>query len=320
MSIISTDIKKAVRLLDSDDVVAIPTETVYGLAANIYSSTGIKKIFQVKKRPLYNPLIAHVDTIAKVEEIVLDFPTKARKLAEAFWPGSLTLVLKKNKKVPDLITAGKDTVAVRIPNHNVTLALLRELDYPLAAPSANPFGNISPTNATHVESYFENDIPMVLDGGACKNGIESTIVGFENNNAVIYRFGAISIEDIVDVIGPVAIRNKEEKTPAAPGMLGRHYAPRTKTYLVKNIDTFLEEHKKEKVGIIKFSEDMKISENQHLEILSKEGDLKEAASILYHTLHRMDKLDLDIIVAELFPNEGLGKSINDRLERATKSE
>lgn len=320
MSIVSKDIKKAVELLNNNDVVAIPTETVYGLAANIYSDTGIRKIFQVKKRPLYNPLIAHVDTIEKVEEIVRDFPVKARKLAEAFWPGSLTLVLKKKKSVPDLITAGKDTVAVRIPNHEDTLTLLQELDFPLAAPSANPFGLISPTNAAHVEAYFENDISMVLDGGECKNGIESTIIGFENDRAVLYRFGAISVEEIVEVIGEVTIRNKDEKTPVAPGMLGRHYAPRTKTYLVKDVALFLKAHKNKKVGIIKFSEGMVVSANQHLEILSDVGDLKEAASVLYNTLHRIDKLGLDMIVAEVFPDSGLGKSINDRLDRATKSE
>tara|TARA_R110002012_G_scaffold300941_1_gene500994 strand:+ start:17426 stop:18382 length:957 start_codon:yes stop_codon:yes gene_type:complete len=318
MSIISANISKAVEILNGEDVVAIPTETVYGLAGNIYSEKAIRKIFEVKQRPLFNPLIVHLHAIEQLNEIVSDFPAKAQRLAEAFWPGSLTLVLKKNHIVPDVITAGKDTVAVRIPDHPIALKLLKELSFPLAAPSANPFNRISPTNAVHVAAYFKNDIPMVLEGGACKNGLESTIIGFESNTPILYRLGAISIEDIEKVVGKIKLGNIKEKAPDAPGMLAKHYSPKTKTYLVDNMESFIAEHGNKTLGAISFSEGITASNIKHLEILSKQGDLKEAASNLYGALHILDDLNLDIIVVQRLPDIGLGKSINDRLERATK--
>ncbi len=318
MSIISADISKAIEILNNEDIIAIPTETVYGLAGNIFSEKAIRKIFEVKQRPLFNPLIAHVDSIEKAKAIVSDFPDKAEILAQAFWPGPLTLLLKKNNKVPDLITAGKDTVAVRVPKHPVALSLLQQLSFPLAAPSANPFGSISPTKAKHVEDYFKESISMVLEGGSCENGIESTIIGFEDNEAILYRLGSLSIEDIESFIGPVKVKNKQEIAPDAPGMLSRHYAPKTKLFLVKNVEAFLAEHPSKKIGVIKFSQTLTSNSCQHLEILSGKKDLKEAASKLYDTLHKLDNSNLELIIAELFPDYGLGKSINDRLERATK--
>ena len=183
--------------------------------------------------------------------IVEYVPEKAKLLAEAFWPGPITLVLKKKNSIPDLITAGKDTVAVRVPNHPVTLELLNQLDFPLAAPSANPFSSISPTTAEHVETYFKDSINMVLDGGACTSGIESTIIGFENDEPIIYRLGSTAIEDIEAVIGKLEVKNtvtepfdsdqdrlrrsQKEVAPDAPGMLERHYAPKTKTVLTNNV-------------------------------------------------------------------------------------
>jgi L-threonylcarbamoyladenylate synthase len=318
MTIISHDIAKAVALLNNEDVVAIPTETVYGLAGNIYSEKAILKIFEVKQRPLFNPLIVHIHSVDQLQEIVSEFPEQAQLLAKAFWPGSLTLLLPKKSSVPDLITAGKDTVAVRIPNHPVTLGLLKKLSFPLAAPSANPFNRISPTSSSHVEDYFQDSISLVLEGGKCSNGIESTIVGFENNEAVLYRLGSISIEEIETVIGSIRVKNKSEVAPNAPGMLARHYAPRTKTYLVTDIEKFIKDYKGKKIGVLKFTGDLNFSNMEQVEILSKSGDLKEAASNLYSVLHKLDTLNLDMIIAERFPEIGLGKSINDRLERATK--
>jgi L-threonylcarbamoyladenylate synthase len=320
MTIISTDISKAIELLNNEDVVAIPTETVYGLAGNIYSEKAIRKIFRVKQRPFFNPLIVHIDSVEKIKEIVSEFPAQARLLAAAFWPGALTLVLKKNPTIPDLITAGKNTVAVRVPDHLVTRTLLQKLSFPLAAPSANPFGSISPTNATHVDDYFKTTIPMVLEGGACKNGIESTIIGFENNEAVLYRLGSISIEEIENVIGKLTVKNKAAIAPNAPGMLARHYAPKTKTYLVKDAEAFIKNHPDKKIGVLRFSHKTEALHCVHEEVLSKKRDLKEAAANLYSALHRLDHLNLDMIVTELFPNRGLGQSINDRLARATKHE
>lgn len=319
MTIISKDITKATRILKSENLVAIPTETVYGLAGNIYSEKAIRGIFEMKQRPLFNPLIVHIHAVEELTKIVRHIPEKAKLLAENFWPGSLTIVLPKKDTVPDLITAGKDTVAVRIPNHPVTLELLKSLDFPLAAPSANPFGCISPSNAEHVESYFKNQLQMVLEGGSCKNGIESTIIGFEDDEPIVYRLGAIAIEDIEHVVGKVIIKNKKEVAPNAPGMLSRHYAPETSTHLVDDVKNYIESFPDKKIGTLLFKSPIKATTNiAYTEILSSKGDLKEATSNLYAALHRLDKQNLDMIVVEKLPNYGLGTSMNDRLLRATK--
>lgn len=315
---ISTDTIKAKRILEREKLVAIPTETVYGLAGNIYSEKAIKKIFETKKRPLFNPLIVHIDSINKLDEIASEIPEKAKKLARTFWPGPLTLVLKKKESIQDIITAGKDTVAIRVPDHLLTLKLLQSLDFPLAAPSANPFGSISPTTAKHVADYFPEDLDMVLDGGSCKNGIESTIIGFENNEAVLYRLGSLSVEDIESVIGTIIIKNKNENDPEAPGMLSRHYAPNTKTIFVNNINDEIQKHRNAKIGVLLFQNSISNHSNICQEVLSFSGDLKEATANLYAAMHRLDKQNLDLIIAEKFPENDLGNSINDRLERATK--
>ncbi len=317
MSIISKDIQKAIAILESEDLVAIPTETVYGLAGNIFSEKAISAIFETKKRPFFNPLIVHISGVDQLEQIVSEIPEKAKILAEKFWPGSMTLVLKKNSKIPDLITAGKDTVAVRVPNHKVTLELLKKLSFPLAAPSANPFNNISPTKPEHVEHYFNDTIQMVLDGGACKNGIESTIIGFENSEPVIYRLGALAVEDIEAVVGKVTIKNSKEESPVAPGMLNKHYAPKTKTILTTNVLQEVKKYNTQKIGVLSFSPSVK-SDAIHAEIcLSTTQNLKEAAAKLYDAMHELDHLNLDVIIVEKLPDFGLGKSMNDRLQRAS---
>ena len=325
MTIISKDILKAVALLNAEEVVAIPTETVYGLAGNIYSEKAIKAIFEIKKRPFFNPLIVHIPSVDYLNTIVEYVPEKAKLLAEAFWPGPITLVLKKKNNIPNIITAGKDTVAVRVPNHPVTLELLNQLDFPLAAPSANPFSSISPTTAEHVDTYFKDSIKMVLDGGACKSGIESTIIGFENDQPIIYRLGSTAIEDIEAVIGTIDIKNtvtkqsrrENEIIPDAPGMLERHYAPKTETVLTNNVLDTIKKFPSKRIGLLVFNSEVD-SDLIHIQIvLSKQGNLAEAASKLYDALHQLDKENLDIIIAERLPNNGLGKSINDRLQRAT---
>jgi L-threonylcarbamoyladenylate synthase len=318
MTIISKNIQKAIDILNQEELVAIPTETVYGLAGNIYSEKAVAKIFEMKNRPLFNPLIVHIHTIKQLDELVRYMPTKAKLLANTFWPGALTLVLKKKTQVPDIITAGKDSVAIRMPNHPVTLALLAQLNFPLAAPSANPFGCISPTKAIHVEQYFGDKLQMVLDGGSCENGIESTIIGFEADEPVLYRLGAISIDDIENVIGKIEIKNKNNSSPDAPGMLLKHYAPLTTTYLETNIEKCIKLNSYKRIGLLLFSKAVTAPNIIHQEILSQKGDFKEAAANLYAALHVLDKLNLDIIIAERLPDIGLAKSINDRLERATK--
>ncbi len=316
---ISKDLDFAKNLLENDEVVAIPTETVYGLAGNIFSEKAIKKIFETKKRPFFNPLIVHVHSLACLEAICSEIPLKAKLLANNFWPGPLTLVLKKRNSISDLVTGGKDTVAVRIPNHPLALDLLSKLNFPLAAPSANPFGSISPTTAEHVANYFSNTLPLVLDGGNCENGIESTIIGFENEEPILYRLGAISREEIESVVGPILLKNKNEKAPEAPGMLTRHYAPLTKTILVNDVKKEIEKYPTKRIGLLLFNNVTIDKEDVIIETLSKKGSLKEATANLYAAMHRLDTQNLDLIIAQKFPEIDLGNSINDRLERATKN-
>ncbi|MEL7022075.1 MAG: L-threonylcarbamoyladenylate synthase [Bacteroidota bacterium] len=317
-TIIDTNIQRAADILKAGGLVAIPTETVYGLAANIYDENAIQKIFALKQRPLFNPLIVHIHALEQLPALVQELPSNARALAARFWPGSLTLILPKKQNIPDVITAGKDTVGIRMPHHPLALSLLRKLDFPLAAPSANPFTAISPTRPEHVKQYFDGRLQMVLDGGACRNGIESTIIGFDGDTPILYRLGAVAVADIEAVVGRVEVRNHKEVAPDAPGMLAKHYAPRTPTYLVDDVAQFIKDRKEQQIGAITFQHPT-TSERAHIaKVLSARGDLQEAAARLYAILHELDSLSLDIIVAERLPDHGLGQSINDRLGRATK--
>lgn len=311
------NLSKAIDLLNNEKVVAIPTETVYGLAGNIFSEKAIRSIFELKKRPLYNPLIVHLKSVTQLEQVAKDIPEKARLLAEAFWPGPLTMVLKKQSTISDLITAGKDTVGVRVPNHPVALALLDQLDFPLAAPSANPFGSISPTIAAHVSNYFEENEVHVLDGGPCTKGIESTIVGFENDQPVLYRAGATSIAAIEPIVGPLKIFTKDDVAPIAPGMLSKHYAPSTPTVFSTDIEKTLLDYIDKRIGVLSFCQQYEHPCIIHQEMLSSKGDLDEAASRLYAAMHELDGKKLDILIVEQLPNEGIGIAINDKLKRAS---
>lgn len=314
------DINKAKNILLKNELIAIPTETVYGLAGNAYSDTAIRKIFELKKRPLLNPLIVHLKSASCIHEVASEIPEIGLKLIDQFWPGPLTLILKKQKHISDLITAGKDTVAVRVPNHPLTLALLNELEFPLTAPSANPFGSISPTSAEHVFSYFGKEIEAILDGGQCEKGLESTIIGFENENPILYRHGAISMEEIEKVTGYLGIYTNNNISPNAPGMLSRHYAPNTDTYLTNNVSALLNQFEGIKIGLLVFNMEIQNNKIIYQEVLSKTGDLNEAAKNLYAAMHRLDNCKLDLIIIEKLPDIGLGKTINDKLTRATKKE
>lgn len=316
MTLITRDIQKAVTSLNKGQVIAIPTETVYGLAANIYDDNAVNSIFEIKKRPNNNPLIVHIKSIDQLASVAREVPPIAEKLASHFWPGPLTLVLKKQKTISDLISSGKDTVAVRVPNHKVTLNLLENLNYPLAAPSANPFGSISPTNTNHVFQYFNDQIDIILEGGSCSNGIESTIIGFDNNEAILYRHGSIAIEEIEKITGPLKIITKDNVAPNAPGMFTRHYAPSTKSFLVDDCRKELESFGTEKIGVLQFQHKIETDRPITQYILSSTGDFREASKNLYAYLHEMDSLELDILLIEKLPNINLGKSINDRLNRA----
>ena len=231
MAIIGTDINKASFFLKEGKLVAIPTETVYGLAANAFNSDAVAGIFEAKNRPTFDPLIVHTYNLEKVNEFVTHIHPELLKLANAFWPGPLTLLLPKKNTIPDLVTSGLDTVGVRIPNHPITLSLLSQLNFPLAAPSANPFGYISPTTAIHVNNQLGLKIPYILDGGACKIGLESTIVGEENGEIIIYRLGGLTIEAIKTVVGKVSVQLNQSSNPKAPGQLKSHYAPKKPIYI-----------------------------------------------------------------------------------------
>ena len=315
---ITSDLNQVKTALINGDIIALPTETVYGLAANIYLDSALEKVFKLKKRPSHNPLIIHISNAGILEQIAKNIPAKARELANVFWPGPLTLVLEKQDQIPNRITAGKPTVAVRVPNHPIALQLLESLNFPLAAPSANPFGSLSPTSAKHVALYFKEEINFILDGGPCFCGLESTIIGFENDKPILYRHGAISIEEIEKIIGPIKIKNQNSKNPSAPGMLTRHYAPKTQIQINDDISLALAQNHDKKIGVLSFKKNKKIKTEIHQEVLSISGDLNEASKNLYAALHRLDQMNLDLIISSFFPEKGLGKTINDRLKRAIK--
>lgn len=312
-------IEQAVLELNQDGIVAIPTETVYGLAGNAFSEMAVRKIFQLKNRPFYNPLIVHVKSVNDLNSVAKDIPDQAYELANHFWPGPLTLILKKKDSVAQAVTAGLETVAVRMPNHPLALDLLERLDFPLAAPSANPFGSISPTTAAHVFSYFGANLKNILDGGECERGVESTIIGFDDNeHPVLYRYGSISLEEIESVTGQIKIYNNEDVKPNAPGMLSRHYAPVTESFLTEDVPGMMKLFPGKRIGLLLFKEKVTDDLLVHQEILSEKGDFKEAAKNLYSAMHRLDQKRPDVIIFQQLPAIGIGLTINDKLRRAVK--
>jgi len=312
---INQDLELAEKLLKEGHLVAIPTETVYGLAANALDVKAVAKIFETKNRPTFDPLIIHTDSIEKVNQFVEYIPQKALELAQKFWAGSLTLLLPKKDIIPDLVTSGLSRVAIRIPKHPLTLNLLKRLDFPLAAPSANPFGYISPTKAEHVEAQLGDKIPLILDGGACEVGIESTIVGFENGKTIIYRLGGISVEAIEVVVGSVEIQPHSSSNPNAPGMLESHYAPK-KPFVLGNLEALLSKYAPSEIGVLAFSETKTGIPVGNQRVLSASQDILEAAQNLFAFMRELDQMPVKVILAELLPEENLGKAINDRLRRA----
>lgn len=310
----SVTIENAAALLRSGGLVALPTETVYGLAANAFDPVAVAKIFAAKERPFFDPLIVHLADIGWMPRVATEFPPIAQKLAERFWPGPLTLVLPKTESIPDLVTSGLSTVGVRIPDHDLTRAVLRLADVPVAAPSANPFGRLSPTTAEHVRRQLGGRVDAVLDGGPCRVGVESTILKIEDSRATLLRLGGTPIEDIEALIGRVD-RPEAQSTiqPTAPGMLASHYAPRTPLVVVDAVPTQLPWTR---TGLLMLHDrDLKPGFCE-VEVLSPTGDLVVAAARFFQSLHRLDAAGLDGIVAVRFPETGLGRALNDRLNRA----
>lgn len=310
------DVEKAKRILDNNKNLIIPTETVYGLAANIYNDEAISNIYQIKGRPPNNPLIVHISSSETLDLVAKDIPDIAYSLADKFWPGALTMVLNKKDTISDLVTAGKTTVAVRVPNHETTLSLLKSLDYPLAAPSANPFGKVSPTSAAHAYRYFGDSVD-ILDGGRCELGIESTIIGFEGELPVIYRLGSLSLEEIEYQLGNVEIKNNDNNSPIAPGMMHKHYAPTTPLLLTDNIHEAVKSNPAKRIGLLMSQTVYSDREKSTIIVINNKSNRKLAAKNLYSDLHQLDNLNLDLIIAERWEESGLGKAINDRLTRAS---
>ncbi|MDB4835359.1 L-threonylcarbamoyladenylate synthase [Cyclobacteriaceae bacterium] len=309
---IGTDIQRAVDALRANDVVGIPTETVYGLSANALNDQAVMNIFATKNRPSFNPLILHTNSLEKVEDFVKEFPPQAKQLAKKFWPGPLTLLLPKSDIVPDAVTSGSPLVAVRVPDHLLTLSLLEQLDFPLAAPSANKFGRISPTDAQAVYHQLGDEVAYILDGGDCGVGIESTIIGFENDEPIIYRVGGLSVEMIEAEIGLVSVNAKSHERPKTSGMLKSHYAPET-PFHVGDIPSLLKKFEGHKIAVVSFQKEY---QEQNNFVLTPTGDLEEAARNLFKFMNKLDALEVDVILAEYVPNEGLGRGVNDRLQRA----
>ena len=316
MAEIGKDVVYTKRLLEEGELVAIPTETVYGLAGNALDASSVAKIFSVKNRPEFDPLIVHVADIEQAQNYVTEIPEKAKILAKHFWPGPLTILLKKKNNIPDLVTAGLDTVGIRCPDHPLTHQLLSSLSFPLAAPSANPFGYVSPTRPEHVNEQLGNKIKYILDGGICTIGIESTIIGFEDDIPVIYRLGGLTAEKIESLIGKVKIETHSNSNPKAPGQLKSHYAP-TKKVILGTLKELLYQQQGKKFGILSFRNNLQLP---HQIILSPSGQVEEAAQNLFAALREFDKMPVETVIAELVPDVGIGRAINDRLRRAASEQ
>lgn len=313
MSNIGTDVKKAAKILSEGGLVAIPTETVYGLAANAFNEEAVTSIFKAKNRPSFDPLITHIADVNQLDNLVIQIPEEAKSLIKKFWPGPLTIVLPKTEKISDLITSGLDSAAFRIPKHPLTKLLLNEINFPLVAPSANPFTYVSPTTAQHVADQLGEKVDYILDGGPCSIGIESTIISFTNSTPKILRLGGLGAEEIEQTIGKVDIQTHSNSKPQAPGMLSSHYSPGVEIK-VGDITNLITENSGKKIGIISFKKPFPDYLNS---VLAPSGNLSEAAQNLFKSLRWMGNQQVDIILTEFVPDHGLGRAINDRLKRAS---
>jgi L-threonylcarbamoyladenylate synthase len=313
----SLECAEAVTLLHAGEIVGLPTETVYGLAADALNPLAIAKIFEAKERPRFDPLIVHLPDRAWLKKIV-GLPAKDRqlilKLVEKFWPGPFTMVLPKREIVPEIVTSGLDTVAVRMSAHPVFAEVVRVFGKPLAAPSANRFGRISPTTAQHVQDELDGRIPLVVDAGPATHGIESTIVAIRTGKIDILRRGPISAEQLSE-LGKIEIAPPAEKV-FVPGQLPSHYAPKTPLRLVKDFDSFLP-RPNQRCALLAWNAIENDERFIAIRNLSERKDLREGAANLFRYLRELDALDVDLIVAEPVPDRGLGAAIMDRLRRAS---
>lgn len=317
------NIKKAAQIIVSGGLVGFPTETVYGLGANALDPIAVAKVFEAKARPRLDPLIVHVSSVAMARRVAYGEHEAAQILMQAFWPGPLTLILPKTSIVPDIVTAGFKTVAVRMPGHPVALELVRAAQVPIAAPSANAFGKLSPTTALHVEEQLGSALPLILDGGASSIGVESTIIDLTRSVPTIVRAGGLAIEDVEKHIGKVAIDLSVHQRPDAPGRLKHHYAPRNaKLVLLDHAwpDERIVLENGKRYALLAFRKPSDMMRFDAVRILSASGSLAQAAANLFEQLHVLDSAHVDVILAEPVPEIGLGRAIMDRLRRGAAND
>jgi L-threonylcarbamoyladenylate synthase len=310
---ITSDVVLAANTLKENQVIGIPTETVYGLAANALCSSAVSNIFSVKQRPTSNPLILHFANLEQAESYIQEFHGELKVLYDHFSPGPITFLVPKTALVPNEITSGSSLVAVRFPSHPQFLALLNLLDFPVAAPSANKYGSVSPTRADEVLTQLNGEIPLILDGGTCEYGLESTIVGMDGDRVIVYRLGSIDLDELSTALGYIPeIKNQAKQSPLAPGMVKYHYATKTPLYYLRKDLKF-----EENTGYIFIQSIPEDFPSAPCMTLSSTGDLKEVGRNLYHTLITMDGCGFNAIYIEKPLAEGLGLTILDRLQRAT---
>ena len=313
---IDSDIAAAAEILKKGGIVAMPTETVYGLAADACSETAVRKIFEAKGRPFIDPLIVHVSDMEMARSIAV-FDEVSEALAKKFWPGPLTIILRKKPSVPDITTAGMDTVAVRMPSHPIAARLISKCGFALAAPSANPFGYISPTCAGHVKDQLGGKVDMILDGGECSRGVESTIVMppavSTEGGALILRHGPICAEELSAAVGIDFTPPKKANPahPAAPGMMKSHYAPKARLFLFRDLSEIPEGFRGR---VVHFVRPKNVTPRDYW--LTENSDVNEAARRLFALLRSLDKTSEDIY-CQICPDRGAGRAVNDRLQRAS---
>lgn len=310
-----TSVEEAARLLKQGEVVAIPTETVYGLAGNAFESKALAKIFAAKERPTFDPLIVHISDISQMADIAKDIPEEAYQLAKAFWPGPLTMILPKKDCIPDLCTSGLPSVAVRFPSHPVAQAIINASGLPLAAPSANLFKHVSPTTAEHVAAQLSDRIAGIVDGGPCQVGVESSIVSLTGNVPTVLRPGAITPEMVKKVLGRVAIKESTSKpgeAMQAPGQCDTHYRPQVPLYFGEVPANAVLPENTVRIAFGNYQGVIPAAVN-----LSATGDMTEATAKLYAYMHDLDDPKYDLILVDPIPNQGIGMALNDRLKRAS---
>ena len=325
-------VKEAARYITGGELVGFPTETVYGLGANGLDENAVRKIFMAKGRPQDNPLILHVNSIEMLRTLVVEIPDKALKLIDAFWPGPLTILFKKNNIVPEVITAGLDTVAIRMPSHKIALELIGASNTPIAAPSANTSGRPSPTRAEHVVEDMNGKIPLIIDGGETGIGLESTVIDLTEDIPMILRPGGITPRDIIEVLGECKIdpgleETSIDSTPKSPGQKYRHYAPKAKMFVFtgKSEDVNKEmliratkaKHEGKKVGIMTTIENVEFFSGFMIEEMGSLDDVDSIAHNLFHLIRKLDEAKVDLILCQGVERDSIGLAVMNRLYKAS---